>query len=188
MHGRIHQSPHTRHLTAGAALREEFVQLHGPLPAYHTWLAQLSDEPKLWHFQPDHISRSALLCEQLRDPHNLVSNFLRENLSPEAITAVNRSAEGSLACDTACSAIIKDLNRLVAGGKSLFHPDRFAEVKLSRETQALIAAVNNPPASDPQSVRSRNLEILNRLLLEEAFPEAVARVWDTMAAVIWLAH
>ena len=181
-------STQNSHLTAGAALREEFAQLHGSLPAYHAWLAGLPDEPKLWRFQRDHISRSTLLCQQLRDPHHLVSNFLRDHLSRETITALNHSAEGALACDTACSPLIKDLNRLVAGGTSLFHPDRFAEVKLSPETQELIARINDAPASESPGARSRKLEILNRLLLEEAFPEAIARVWDTMAAVIWLAH
>ena len=169
-------------------MREEYVQLHGALPPYHAWLVQLPEEPRLWHFQRDHISRAALLCEQLRDPHNLVSNFLRKHLSPETLAALNHSAESTLICDTVCSTLIRDLNKLIAGGKSLFQKDRFEEVKLSRETQVFMNRVDSPATAAAEPERSRHLEILNRLLLEEAFPDAIARVWDTMAAVIWLSH
>jgi len=184
----MHQSTHTPHLTAGAALREEYVQLHGALPPYHTWLTQLPDEPKLWHFQRDHISRATLLCEQLRDPHNLVANFLRQHLSPETLASLHHSAEGSLACDAVCSTLIQDLNKLITSGKSLFQADRFEEVKLSPEARAFINRLENRGPGADEKERGRHLEILNRLLLEESFPQAIARVWDTMAAVIWLSH
>lgn len=62
-------------------------------------------------------------------------------------------------------ALVGDLNRLIQG-PSLYDPDRFAGVRLSAATQALL----NEPSLKPTEVAR-----LNRLLLEDAFPTALAR-------------
>ena len=61
------------------------------------------------------------------------------------------------------SGLANDLNSLIAG-PSIYDPSRFNLVALSPETQTLIAA--NPSGAD--------LLTLNRLLLEQAFPVALA--------------
>src|SRR6266498_2519369 len=70
-------------LTAAEALREEFVQLNGPLPDYHAWLNQLPEEPRLWLLQKDHLKDPALLAEKLLTPATPLAQFLRDQLNSE---------------------------------------------------------------------------------------------------------
>lgn len=61
-------------------------------------------------------------------------------------------------------------NRLIHAGTSLYTDDRFASIPLSEETARLLR--HAPPASGSDLVR------LNRLLLEDAYPAAIARSRD----------
>lgn len=62
-------------------------------------------------------------------------------------------------------ALVEDLNRMIRG-PSIYEPDRFAGVTLSAATRALL---------DRDSLQPAEVARLNRLLLEDAFPTALAR-------------
>jgi hypothetical protein len=73
-------------------------------------------------------------------------------------------------CDEACrTALVVDLNSLI-NGPSLFVPANFKTVNLSRETYLLLTAKLSAP-----NLVGNGIVRLNRLLLQDAFPEAIAR-------------
>src|SRR5882672_6557966 len=82
MHG---SSSHTNNspLTAAEALKEEFVQLHGPLPDYHAWLNQLPAEPALWLLHKDHFKNAKPFVEDLLAAATPLTRFLHERLGTE---------------------------------------------------------------------------------------------------------
>ncbi len=165
-------------LTAAEALREEFVQLNGPLPDYHAWLNQLPEEPRLWLLQKDHLKDPALLAEKLLTPATPLAQFLRDQLNSEIARSLGDLPPSTSREDSALEPLVNVLNRLITGGRPLYDRDRFTNVALSPPTEGM--------ARSP--LEGRRLEILNRLLLEEALPDAIARVWDTLAGVCALLH
>jgi hypothetical protein len=177
MHGS--QSPtNTSPLTTAEALKEEFVQLHGPLPDYHAWLNQLPAEPALWLLRKDHFRNPGALVEDLLAATNPLTRFLRERLSAETARTLEACRRSPLICDSFLESLADDLNRVVVAEQALYEKERFATVKLTPETEAL---AKSAPAG-------HRLAILNRLLLEEAFSHAIAKMWDTLAGLYALIH
>jgi hypothetical protein len=108
------------------------------------------------------LKDAAGLAVELKGGHDALSTFLWSQLSPATQAAANITA--TLAVSTALtSGLVADLNAIIAG-PSLYDPARFDLAELPPETQALIAA--SPTGTD--------LQRLNRLLLEAAFPIALA--------------
>src|SRR5439155_21999771 len=126
----------------------------------------------------DHFRDAALLGEKLRAPADPLARHLREQLEPATASALETSRGSRALGDSSLEALVNDLNRVVTGGKAIYHPDRFQSVPLSAQTRALTTA----------QLQGKPLEILNRLLLEEAFPDAIAKVWDTLPGVYALLH
>src|SRR6266496_5666364 len=124
-------------LTAAEVLREEFVQLHGPLPAYHAWLDQLPDEPPRWLLQKDHFKNLALLAEQLLTPTNPLAQFLREQLNSETARSLDDLPRSTSLDDSSLEPLVNDLNRLITGGSTLYDRARFASLPLSPETEGM---------------------------------------------------
>src|SRR5688572_19211186 len=93
----------------------------------------------------------------------------------EALAACERP--GAL-CDSALATLVRDLNGVITSGRPLYTRSRFVDISLSVD----------PEMMSKGSLEGRSLEVLNRLLLEEAFPEAIRKVWDTMAGVYALIH
>ncbi|MDW5267436.1 MAG: DUF1080 domain-containing protein [Edaphobacter sp.] len=87
-------------------------------------------------------------------------NQVKNDLSTYAISNANAMA--------LLSAVVKQINKVVAG-PSIFTADRFHEIKLRPETQALLQ----------QNPGGEQLGRLNRMLLEDAFPVEIARSVDT---------
>lgn len=102
------------------------------------------------------------LAVRLSGQHDPISTFLWNHLTPATRAALNVSF-GATPSAALLSGLANDLNSLIAG-PSIYDPSRFNLVALSPETQTLIAA--NPSGAD--------LLTLNRLLLEQAFPVALA--------------
>ena len=108
--------------------------------------------------ESDILSWSELLG-QIRGQHP-VAAFIRGKL--QALTRNYLSSANDASEDSKLkNALLEDLNRII-NGKSLYDVDRFEGIKLSSETAKLLSG-------QPDSV------ILNRRLLEEAFPEALRR-------------
>jgi hypothetical protein len=161
-------------LTAAKALQEEFVQLHGPLPAsYHQWLEMLPDLPKLWLVQKDHFIDATQLIADLTERSTPLTSYLWEQLSADTLKALGACGHSRLACDSMFELLAGDLNAIITRETCIHSSERFAHVSLTPETLALVR----------QRLQGRKLEILNRLLLEEAFPNSLARVWDTLGGV-----
>jgi fucose permease len=118
------------------------------------------------------ITDVGALAERLKAKADPVATFLGENLSP-ATTGLLANSKGAGA-DTAPLrlALLHDLNRILRqeldkGDQkpALYDAARFSGVTLSAKTQQLVA--ENPEKDNP---RMR----LNRLLLHDAFPKAIA--------------
>ena len=166
-------------LTAAEALKEEFLKLHGPpSDSYHQWLDRLPAEPKLWLLLPDHLTETPKFLEKLRLPADAFAQFVRSQLSPRTTGLLDRCAEEECSSDKMIEALSADLNQLITSGQSIYETDRFAHLHLTPETTALLQ----------QKRDGQKFDILNRLLLEEAFPEHLLKVWDTLGGVFALMH
>ena len=99
------------------------------------------------------------LARKLHDGQDTLSQDLRTQLSPETLALLNRPDAPKLS-----DLLVADLNRLLKG-PSLFTEARFAGVQLSEELKSLMA-------SNPQG---EELILLNRLLLEAAYPQEIAK-------------
>lgn len=85
--------------------------------------------------------------------------------SPDAVSTYLRDQLGdSLHADVAPSALVKAVNKLIAG-PLLYDPARFAKVLIRPETAQLLASHPHGP----------QLERLNKMLLEDAYPAELAR-------------
>jgi hypothetical protein len=177
MHG-SHKHPLDPPLIAAEVLKEELIQLNGPLPDYHTWLKQLPAEPRLWLLRKDHFKDAPLLAGELLRNETGLAGFLRGQLRTETLAEVEVSRHSTSCDDPLLQSLAEDLNRVLSSGQSLFSQERFAEIRLSPAVEAMAKA----------GPRGQPLEILNRLLLEEAFPTAIAKVWDTLPGVYALIH
>jgi hypothetical protein len=165
-------------ISAARTLREEFEKLQGPLPDYHDWLGQIPDVPALWLLERDHVKDPALFARLLIDGNDSLSSHLRQQLSPDTAKALECCDRASFLCESLLASLVRDLNAVITGGRSLFEAGRFAAITLDPKTAALAG----------QPVQGRQLAILNRLLLEEAYPQAIARIWDSLAGVYALIH
>jgi len=177
MHGSPSHPP-TPPLTAAEALKDEFILLHGPLPEYHAWLSQLPAEPQLWLLRKDHFKNPKPLIEDLLAATTPLTRFLKEHLSAETVRTLEACQRSPLICDAFLESLADDLNRVIAGSQPLYQEERFAGIKLTPE---IISFAKSAPTG-------QRLAIFNRLLLEEAFPAAIAKVWDTLAGVNALLH
>ena len=98
-----------------------------------------------------------------RTDTDAVSAFVRALLPPAADSAIASFAPGSQVSRAVVRALLQGLNRALDVG--LYDPQRFENVTLRDVTRALLAGAN------VGSARRR----VNRLLLEDAYPQALAR-------------
>jgi len=103
------------------------------------------------------------LAVSLRERHSALSAFLWSKLSPATKTLVSDLSLGSSPSANLLHGLTSDLN-VVLGGPSIFNHTRFELVRLTKATSALIA--QHPTAAA--------LLRLNRLLLDQAYPIALA--------------
>jgi hypothetical protein len=107
--------------------------------------------------------------------HHFVNNpeplsiFLREQLSPETLSAIDAYNPSTTPPDPLQSLLVLDLNRIVRGN-CIHTPERFATIGLSEDTKIILKR-EPKPEENPR----RNL-----LLLEDGYPELAsihARGW-----------
>jgi len=121
-------------------------------------------------FAAEDIADAVGFALVLRDP-SPVSVFLRGLLDAPTQAAL-AAWDGTSAPDPALLAgLLAGLNAAVNGG-SIYDPARFAGIPLSPDTQELLASA--PTGAD--------LIRLNRLLLEEAYPEAIGQLAISLPA------
>ena len=112
---------------------------------------------------PDLRSPEAWLQRLGERPPETLSAWIWEQLSPQTRAAIDADAQASRSGEGWTVFLAQDLDRLVRGGSSLYHPRRFDGIPLSTETAALLTRL--PSGAD--------LLRLNRMLLEDAFPGAL---------------
>ncbi len=136
-----------------------------------TWILQGNNMTPLYlHASPvifpDDVE-SAPLIDRLSQParDDRVSRYLRTQLSVATLDLLANHRGGPDL--PLAQALVSDLNRIIAGGP-LYDPKRFAIIdvsgNLSGESKALLA-------ENPQGAR---LRLLNRRLLQDAYPGAIA--------------
>ena len=104
------------------------------------------------------------LGTKLKQPSRAFDTWLAAQLSSATKQALaNYQGQGSNEAPFQ-NAIVQDLNQILHGN-SIYEKQRFAEVTLRSETQTLIS--DSPQRSNPQ--------LLNRLLIEDAYPLEVSR-------------
>ncbi len=94
-----------------------------------------------------------------------VSHYVREHLSPATWTALAHYGGARADATPLLTVLTNDLNRLVHG-PLIYQPQRFSGIPLRPKTQKLLA---DAPAG------GERLAMLNRLLLEDAYPEEISR-------------
>jgi subfamily B ATP-binding cassette protein MsbA len=111
-------------------------------------------------FRVDDIKDPALLASQLKDPQDPLSHYVRTQLSHYTVEMLD-SYDGSGSPSPALqNALVHDLNHILQG-TALYDERRFSRVVLSEEALRLIE----------QNPRGEERIRLNRILLEEAYPQ-----------------
>ena len=105
------------------------------------------------------------LITQLKDSPELVSFYLQGELSEDVKRQVDAYDEERRPRRRLLGDVTRDLNRIIAK-EPLYEKERFADVKLSPDTQRLLAG--NPTGG-------AGLYALNRALLEDAYPDIFSR-------------
>ncbi len=113
------------------------------------------------------LLNAASLAKELSEKADPVSTFLCGQLDDAAKGSLDSIASGNES-KTAMSALVKSLNKVIAG-PSIFDDKRFANVQLRSETQALCKTT------------SAGLQVsqINRMLLEDAYPSELLRSQKT---------
>lgn len=105
------------------------------------------------------------LLAKLRDGHDLVSQYLASQFSADTRRLLTEQNDLNLVSESLERALIDEFNRLLRG-PSLFEEHRFAQVALTEETRTLIE----------QNPQNKEVIRLNRLLLEQSYPEAIVKI------------
>ncbi len=119
-------------------------------------------EPVL--LRPDEIKDPTSLTVKLRDAKDRVSSYLRSQFSATTQELLDKYDGSSPPSDELLKTLITELNRLIQHS-NLYDEQRFAQVKLSNETKRLISKMQQGGG---------NLPLLNRLLLDDAYPQEIA--------------
>lgn len=122
-----------------------------------------SDRPRTRFAKEDILDLDALAA-CWRQPADGVSRFLAHRFSASLHLLLATSNATARHESRLRQFVTDELNRLVQG-PSIYDAARFAEVGLSEETQALLR----------ERVKGEDRARLNRLLLEDAYPRALAR-------------
>jgi len=106
----------------------------------------------------------AQLVNRLRHQYGPASAFLWQSLSSQEQASLSNYQPSAPGSNQVQEAVVQSLNKAVAG-PSLYESKRFQEISLRPETTNLMQ----------QAPAGPNLARLNRLLLEEAFPNELSR-------------
>jgi len=139
----------------------------GGSPRPYAWLTadeHLRGSPFLF---PQEITNLTLLAGRLTAPTDALSRYLAGQLPDSRRRDLTKHQRARTGWEAVRTALASELNTLLQGG-ALYDADRFAGVNLSPEVRERLR--QNPPAAGPERLR------LHRLLLEEAYPDAISRL------------
>ena len=130
-------------------------------------------------FWNDDFLNIDLLAKRLKEPttQDSVSHYIRSRLSPSTINLLSHYAGGDN--NDLKQALAADLDRITDSDKAIYDTNRFARVRLSSETSLLLARA-------PRNYHDTRL--LNRLLIEDAYTQEIARHRGRELLEVSLAH
>ncbi|HET6975848.1 MAG TPA: hypothetical protein VFI24_05970 [Pyrinomonadaceae bacterium] len=115
-------------------------------------------------FRPNDFTKLGQLAGKLRDRKDALTQYLHGQFSADTKTQLQQYTGPGDPPEALRSLLLDDLNRQLKTGR-LYDQARFAGIKLTPETVALVARTLETHEDLPR----------NRVLLEEAFPEEIAR-------------
>ncbi len=121
-------------------------------------------------FKPDDIKNVGGLIIKLRDVKDPLSEYLRDQFAPDLQRQIDAYSEFDYAEKALKTALANELNNIIQN-RDIFEEKRFAHIKLSDETMRLIR----------QNAQGVNRVRLNRILLEEAYPDELAKAVSSKA-------
>jgi hypothetical protein len=138
-----------------------------------------------WQFAPEDITNFEALARRLKSPqpNDRVSEWLRGQLPPDALSGLSNYAGGP--DPVLQKAVLRSVNDTLGGAIThpkegiIYNPQRFAEVELSRQTQELL--------NRKEKLYCDVVE-LNERLLEDAYPQSIAKSFASNRIGILLVH
>ena len=103
-------------------------------------------------------------ARKLKEQQDDVSQFLFNKLKPSTREALERQVEGEPLSQSLQLLLVDSVNRIIKD-KSIHEPARFSKIPLREETQRLL----------DKEHREEDLTWLNRMLLEDAYPQEILR-------------
>ena len=119
-------------------------------------------------FKPDDIKNAESLVLRLKEAKDPVSQYLREQFSAGTVRRIDSYAPLDYSVQDLKTALANELNDLIQN-KDIYDKKRFAAIRLSDEALQLLK----------RGTEGFNRLRLNRILLEEAYPDELAKAKDT---------
>jgi hypothetical protein len=172
---------------AQGGLKERFT-LSRPDPANPTKVAFVANalatkvlDPGTPKLTPESILDWRTFCSRLRsqadDREPTVGKRLLQLLSPAANDAVKAISDGKNPTDALKADILASLNDVLASQRDLYRADAFARVAITNEADGLLKL-------DRKTLAPEKLAKLNRLLLQAAYPQQIARMAIRIEATV----
>ncbi|HUT35374.1 MAG TPA: hypothetical protein VNE39_17940 [Planctomycetota bacterium] len=138
-------------------------------------------DPGTLRLAPESILNWRALCTSLRrqagDRERNVGKRLQQFLTPAAQEAIKEIGDGKDPSDAHKSAILDSLNDVLASQRGFYRREDFASVPIANEAEGLLKL-------DRSTLAPEKVQRLNRLLLEAAYPQQIAKVAIQLEAVV----
>ncbi len=117
-------------------------------------------------FRANDLKQSSEFVTTLNHPKDEISGLIAAHLSESTRELMQQPFDREVGpSDEVKTSVVADMNKLI-NGPSIYTPDRFADRKLSKQSQDLIQ--QNP-------TEGADLMVLNRSLISDAYPEMLSR-------------
>lgn len=114
------------------------------------------------------------LIRKLKNKRDPVSKYLSSKFARDTKKLLDEYNYKDPPGQALLKVVVDELNGLLKGDL-LYEVRRFKKIKLSRETKALLKQSTGSKGSPGQSLREEDRTRLNRMLLEDAYPDAVVK-------------
>lgn len=115
-------------------------------------------------FKPDDIKNTEDLITKLRDAKDPLSRYLRDQIAPGVLRRIDAYTPLDYSLNDLRTALANELNNVIQT-RDIYDEKRFAGIKLDKEALRLVG----------RSAEGFNRVRLNRILLEEAYPDDLAK-------------
>jgi len=117
------------------------------------------------------------LAIQLSDERNSLSNYLREQFSPESQQLLSAYDGTGPVPETLLQAMVSEFNTVIQG-PWLYDKQRFAGIQLSdRTTKNIDNLIAKTPEQRKKELKGKKCTSFNKILLEETYPQKFKLKW-----------